>query len=124
MKESKKQKESKEFKDKDREPKVKLVEEKKKAEEGYLHFDYSDELKRLNRVVGQVEGIKKMLEEKRKLDDVLIQCKAVHSALKSVEQRIVKAHLEVALDAIEKLEKKKTRAEKVAELEELFKFVN
>lgn len=91
--------------------------------EAYEKIDHSDEIKRLNRVVGQVEGVKKMLEEQRKLDDVLIQCKAIHSALKSIEQRILKAHLEVALDEVVKLEKKKTRAEKVSELEELFRFV-
>ena len=62
-----------------------------------------------------------MLEEQRKMDDVLMQCKAIRSALKSIEARILKAHLEVALDEITKIEKKKSRAEKVAELEELFK---
>lgn len=94
-------------------------EKKNKAE--YEHIDFSDETKRLNRIVGQVEGIRKMLDEQRKLEDVLIQCKAIHSALKSIETRILKAHLAVALDEIVKLEKKKNREQKVAELEELFK---
>lgn len=84
-------------------------------------IDMSDEVKRLNRVIGQIEGIRSMLKEGRKLDAVLMQCKAVHSALRSVETRIVKTHLEAALDDIVKIEKKKNRAEKVAELEELFK---
>jgi len=83
--------------------------------------DHSDEIKRLNRIIGQVEGVRKMLEEDRKLDDVLMQCKAVHSALKSIESRLVKTHLEMALDEIVKLEKKKNREQKVAELEELFR---
>lgn len=99
---------------------MKKSKEKKRAEE-YSHIDHEDEIKRLNRVIGQIEGVRKMLEDKRKLEDVLIQCKAIHSALKSIETRILKAHLEVALDEIVKLEKKKNRAEKVAELEELFK---
>ena len=87
----------------------------------YAHIDHSDEVKRLNRIVGQIEGVRKMLEGQRKLEDVLIQCKAIHSALKSIETRILKAHLDVALDEIVKIDKKKNRAEKVAELEELFK---
>jgi len=94
---------------------------KPKREAEYSRIDHSDEIKRLNRIVGQIEGIRKMLEEKRKLEDVLIQCKAIHSALKSIETRILRAHLDVALDEIVKMEKKKNRAEKVAELEELFK---
>ncbi len=94
---------------------------KNKQRPEYEHIDFSDEVKRLNRVIGQVEGIRKMLEEQRKLEDVLIQCKAIHSALKSIESRVFKAHLEVALDEIVKLEKKKHRAEQVEELENLFK---
>jgi len=94
---------------------------KAKKREEYDHIDHSDEIKRLNRIVGQIEGIRKMLEEQRKMEDVLMQCKAIHSALKSIETRILKAHLAVALDEIVKIEKKKNRAEKVAELEELFK---
>jgi DNA-binding FrmR family transcriptional regulator len=92
---------------------------KKHAE--YAQIDHSDEVKRLNRIMGQIEGVRKMLEGQRKLEDVLIQCKAIHSALKSIETRILKAHLDVALDEIVKIDKKKNRAEKVAELEELFK---
>lgn len=94
---------------------------KRRAE--YERIDYSGETKKLNRIIGQVEGVRKMLEEQRRLDDVLIQCKAIHSALKSVESRLIKAHLEVALDEIVKIEKKKNRAQKVAELEDLYRRV-
>lgn len=95
--------------------------ESKKDRANYAHIDTSDEVKRLNRVIGQIDGIRSMLKDQRKLEDVLMQCKAVHSALKSIETRIVKAHLEVALDEIAKIEKKKNRAEKLSELEDLFK---
>ena len=94
---------------------------KKKRKLEYAQIDAESEIKKLNRVIGQVEGIRKMLEEHRKLESVLIQCKAVHSALKSIESRIFKSYLEVSLDEIVKLDKKKNRAEKVSELEDLFK---
>lgn len=84
-------------------------------------IDYSDETKRLNRVIGQVEGIRKMLDDQRKLGDVITQCKAIHSALRSVEARLLRLHLEHVLDEVAKLDKKKTREQKVAEIEELFK---
>jgi CsoR family transcriptional regulator, copper-sensing transcriptional repressor len=93
----------------------------KKNKVAYTTIDLSDETKRLNRVIGQIEGIRSMLKDQRRLDDVLMQCKAVHSALKSVETRIVKAHLEATLDEVAKIDKKKNRAEKLAELEDLFK---
>lgn len=97
------------------------MKKKEKRRIEYSLIDFDEESKRLNRIIGQVEGVRKMLEDQRKLEDVLIQCKAIHSALKSVESRIVKAHLEVALDEIASLEKRKKREEKIAELEELYK---
>ena|SRR5690242_12569054 len=93
----------------------------KKKKAAYARIDNDDEIKRLNRIIGQIEGIRSMLKDKRKLEAVLMQCKAVHSALKSVETRLVKAHLEATLEEVAKLEKKKSRVEKLAELEELFK---
>jgi DNA-binding FrmR family transcriptional regulator len=93
----------------------------KKKKATYARIDNDDEIKRLNRVIGQIEGIRSMLKEERKLEAILMQCKAVHSALKSVETRLIKAHLEVTLDEVAKIDKKKNRAEKLAELEELFK---
>ncbi len=107
------------MKNKDKEKDKDKDKVKKRAE--YENIDFTDEVKRLNRIVGQVDGIRKMLEDQRKLEDILIQCKAIHSALKSIETRIVKAHLEFALDEIVKMEKKKNREQKVAELEEIFK---
>jgi DNA-binding FrmR family transcriptional regulator len=86
-------------------------------------LDHSDEIKRLNRIVGQIEGIRKMLEEQRQLPDILMQCKAIHSALKAIESRIVKTHLEAALDDVIKLDKKKNREQKIAELEDLYKYM-
>jgi len=101
------------MKDKDKD-KDKDKSEKKK-------LDFSDEVKRLNRVMGQIEGIQKMLTAGRKLDDVITQCKAVHSAISSVEQRVFKVHLDAALNNVVKIDKKKNREEIAEELEALFK---
>lgn len=96
--------------------------EKKKDKPERKHWiDFSDEIKRLNRVTGQIEGIQKMLAAGRKLDDIITQCKAVHSAIASVEQRVFKLHLDSALNAMTKIEKKKNREEVAEELEALFK---
>lgn len=84
-------------------------------------MDFSDEIKRLNRVVGQIEGIQKMLASGRKLDEIIIQSKAVHSALFSIEQRVFKIHLDNTLNDVTKIDKKKNRAEIAEELELLFK---
>jgi DNA-binding FrmR family transcriptional regulator len=48
---------------------------------------------RINRIVGQLQGISKMIEEQRYCGDVLIQMSAAQNALKSVSYEILKEHL-------------------------------
>lgn len=59
--------------------------------------DYSKEIGKLNRISGQVDGIKDMITNKRAAKDILIQIKAARSALKSIETIILEDHLSTYL---------------------------
>ena len=59
---------------------------------------HKHEIPRLNRAIGQLEGIKKMIEEQRYCPDIIVQLKAVRSAIKHVESNILKTHLEECVD--------------------------
>lgn len=48
---------------------------------------------RLNRIEGQIRGIKGMIEKNTYCDDVLIQIAAVQSALKSVSGLLLENHM-------------------------------
>ncbi len=100
---------------KKKEEKIDKLDKVEQSESGH-----GDEIKRFNRVIGQIEGISKMLAEERKLADILAQCKAVRSAVKAIESRILTLHLEKLLDEVARLEKKKSREQQIAELKELF----
>lgn len=50
--------------------------------------------RRLARIRGQVEGIGRMVEEERYCPEILQQCAAVHSALRSAEKELLANHLE------------------------------
>ncbi len=52
---------------------------------------------RLNRMIGQMGGIKKMLEENRYCGDILIQVAAVESALQNFGYIILQEHLETCV---------------------------
>jgi CsoR family transcriptional regulator, copper-sensing transcriptional repressor len=84
-------------------------------------IDHSDDIKRLNRIVGQIEGISRMLENNRKLDEVITQCKAIHAGLKAVENRVIRAHVSKVLDELENTGKRKDREEVIDELEKLYR---
>lgn len=57
------------------------------------HPDYSGEVKRINRMIGQLEGVKRMIEENTYCPKILIQTKAVSSALRSLETIILEKHM-------------------------------
>jgi len=57
------------------------------------HPDHSKEGVRLKRVRGQIEGVIKMIDERRYCPDILIQVRAAKSAIQAIEHSILKTHL-------------------------------
>ncbi len=52
---------------------------------------------RINRIIGQLGGIKKMLDDNRYCGDILIQLSAVESALQNLGYVILKDHMETCV---------------------------
>lgn len=57
----------------------------------------SDLQKRLNRIIGQLNGVKSMVDDNRYCGDVLTQLAAADSALKGVSSIILRNHLETCV---------------------------
>ena len=57
------------------------------------HPDHSGHISRLNRVKGQIEGIERMIVDRRYCPDIIAQLKAASSALKAIEAEVFKTHL-------------------------------
>ena len=81
--------------------------------------NHSENLPRLNRISGQIDGIKKMIEEERYCVDIVNQIKAVRSALKSVEKNILQKHIKHCVAASFKVSKTE-QEQKINELISLF----
>ena len=58
-----------------------------------MHPQHSGQLPSLNRIEGQIKGIKRMIEERRYCVDILTQLKAVKAAIHKVEQEMLKTHM-------------------------------
>jgi DNA-binding FrmR family transcriptional regulator len=54
---------------------------------------HEDQMPRLNKIEGQIRGIKKMIEQDRYCMDILVQIKSAISALAKVRDNILKNHL-------------------------------
>jgi len=57
----------------------------------------ADLQKRLNRVIGQLNGVKTMIDDNRYCGDVLTQLAASQSALKGVSQIVLRNHMETCV---------------------------
>lgn len=77
------------------------IKEKNSSKKAHIHpaHDHSSELRRLSRIKGQVEGIERMINEHRYCPEIVLQIKAVRSALKSVEISIVEGHMKHCVKA-------------------------
>ena len=56
--------------------------------------NHSENLVSLRRIEGQIRGIQRMIEERKYCVDILIQVRAVISALARVEDKILERHFE------------------------------
>ena len=61
---------------------------KKRSEEEYKRL-----INRLNRISGQIKGIKKMVENSAYCTDILVQTAAVHAALNSFSKELLAEHI-------------------------------
>lgn len=57
----------------------------------------ADLQKRLNRVIGQLGGVKAMLDDNRYCGDVLVQLAAAESAVRSISSKLLQNHLETCV---------------------------
>lgn len=57
------------------------------------HPDHSKELHRINRISGQLAGIKRMVSEREYCPKIITQIQAVRAALKSLESVLLEKHM-------------------------------
>jgi DNA-binding FrmR family transcriptional regulator len=85
------------------------------------HPSHQEQIPNLNRVNGQVEGIKKMIEERRYCPEILTQLRAIRSAIKSIELRILNTHLSSCVTKACLSQDQNEQRKKIEEIQELIK---
>ena len=83
--------------------------------------DHSSEIRRINRVKGQLDGILRMIEDNRHCPEILIQTRAVRAAVKSLEASILERHLQSCVQKAFESRDKGLQQEMIDELLTLFK---
>ncbi len=83
--------------------------------------EYKDLIHRLNRIEGQVRGIKGMVERDAYCTDILIQVAAVNAALNSFNRRLLENHIKTCVINDIKEGKEETVEELLTTLQKLMK---
>jgi DNA-binding FrmR family transcriptional regulator len=58
-----------------------------------MNIDKKKSINRLNRIEGQIRGLKKMIEEDKYCIDIISQTSSARSALKGLEDSLLEQHL-------------------------------
>lgn len=66
---------------------------RKAQKNAHKHADHNGEIPRLRRIVGQLEGVERMIQDRRYCPEIIQQIRAVGSAVKALEHKILKGHL-------------------------------
>lgn len=69
----------------------------------YLDSEVEKQLKdRLSRIQGQLEGVKRMLDERESCDDILVQMAAAKKAMNGAARQLLENHMETCVrDSVE-----------------------
>ncbi len=73
------------------------------ASDVYLEPEVEKRLKdRLSRIQGQLEGVKRMLDDRKSCDDILVQMAAAKKAMNSAAGQLLENHMETCVrDSVE-----------------------
>ena len=93
----------------------------KRKVKGNSHPDHSFQISRINRAIGQLEGVKRMIEARRYCPEIMIQTSAISSAVKSIERGILEKHLRYCVSEVLSPNRKKRADQKIKELIKVLK---
>ncbi len=97
-----------------------LAKPKKGNKSVTAHPDHTSDILRLKRVRGQLDGIEKMIVDRRYCPDIMNQLRAAASAIKAVESQVMSRHLRHCVtEAIQSRDSNQTDA-KITEILALF----
>lgn len=81
-----------------------------------MHPSHAGQLARLRRIEGQVRGITRMVEDGRYCVDILTQLRAVHAALRRVEEEILRTHVQSCVAGAARSGKRESQDARITEL--------
>ena len=93
---------------------------KKKLTSKDSNPSHGKEIMRVRRIKGQVEGIERMINDKRYCPDIITQIRAARAALKGLEAGVLETHFQHCVSDAAKAGSEDERKRKISEIMDLF----
>lgn len=85
------------------------------------HPCHKNQLSRINRAIGQLEAVKRMIEEGKYCVDIMSQLRAARNAIKTVELGVLETHMGACVAEASLNKDDVTRKRRINEIMELLK---
>ncbi|GJM03889.1 MAG: hypothetical protein DHS20C08_23900 [Rhodomicrobium sp.] len=85
------------------------------------HPSHKTQTPRINRAIGQLEAIKRMINEEKYCVDIMTQLRAARNAIKTVELGVLETHMEACMVDACSGDDEKLGAERIKEIMQLLK---
>jgi DNA-binding FrmR family transcriptional regulator len=85
------------------------------------HPSHKDQLSKLNRAIGQLEAVKRMIEEGKYCVDIMSQLRAARNAVKTVELGVLETHVDACVTHACTQKDATLRKQRIGEIMELLK---
>jgi DNA-binding FrmR family transcriptional regulator len=87
----------------------------------HSHPSHHKQLVRINRAVGQLEAVKRMIGEQKYCVDILSQLRAARNAIKTIELGVLETHMGACMTSACHSKDEKLRERLIAEITDLLK---
>lgn len=87
----------------------------------HKHPSHTGEVTRINRAIGQLEAVKRMIDEGKYCVDIMSQLRAARNAIKTIELGVLETHIGACMAEACASKDEKRKAEKIGELMALLK---
>lgn len=85
------------------------------------HPSHKTQVPRINRAIGQLEAIKRMIDEKKHCADIMSQLRASRNAVKAIELGVLETHMKARVMQAYRSKNEKYKAQYIGEIVELLK---
>lgn len=85
------------------------------------HPSHKSQVSKINRAIGQLEAVKRMIDEGKYCVDIISQLRAARNAVKNIELGVLETHIGACLAKACHTKESGTKEQKIGEIMELLK---